>query len=52
MTKPPCLRCRKPLRTAPTTAARIYLCPLCVEALGGEKKAARKLRHEWNRRTP
>ncbi len=49
MSKPPCLRCRKPLRTAPTTVARIYLCPPCIESLGGEKKAARKLRKEFPR---
>jgi hypothetical protein len=45
--KPPCLRCRKPLRSAPTTKARIYLCPSCVKALGGEKKAAATIRREW-----
>lgn len=47
--KPPCLRCRKPLRTAPTTVARIYLCPRCIHALGGEKKAARLIREELSR---
>lgn len=47
--KPPCLRCRKPLRTAPTTPARIYLCPACIEALGGEKKAHRLLKKEHPR---
>ncbi len=43
----PCLRCRSPLRTAPTTVARIYLCPTCIAELGGEKKAAGALRKEW-----
>ena len=52
MSAPPCMRCRKPLRNPPTTKARIYLCPTCIAALGGEQKSAAKIRREWGPARP